>query len=273
MPIHAQVFALCLASSLASTTLAADLQLKDIFKQAVDSATQTTETPTTAPAANADNNVGKGLETSKLNLGVKQMLLQGSEQAIGSLGQAGGFLNNPAVKIPVPSSLSLLESGLRQAGQGQYIDDFVKSINAAAEQAVPEATAVFSKAIENMTPTDAMKILNGPENSVTEYFKKTSSEELKQRLLPLIKQATDKNGVTTAYKGLMTKTEGLNLGALGNVGSLLGGGKDSSALDLDQYVTDQSLEGLFKVMAEEEAKIRSNPAARATDLLKQIFGG
>ncbi len=274
---HLLVF--CLSSTLALSAHAND-QLGNMLKQVLENAQPTAQESTQSQQTNAPearssvtkNTLGADLATADVNQGLQQMLLQSSQQAISALGQKGGFLNNPLVKIPLPDSLSLLDSGLRKMGQGQYIDDFVKSMNTAAEKAVPEAAEVFAQAIENMSPQDALSVLNGGAHSVTEYFKKSSSETLKQRFAPLIKQATDSSGVTTAYKSLMAQTKDMNVGGF-NIGNLLSGGKASGNLDLDQYVTDKSLEGLFKIMAEEEAKIRSNPTARATDLLKQIFGG
>lgn len=279
-PRYFMVF--CLSSSL-SLSIHAEDQLGNMLKQAIETATEATtpkETkesqPTATPKADAADSetkaaLGAGMETAEVNQGLKQMLLQGSQQAISALGTEGGFLNNAEVKIALPDSMSLLAKGLRNLGQGQYVDDFVKSMNTAAEKAVPEAAEVFSHAIESMTPQDALKVLNGGDSSVTDYFKQSSTEELKQRFMPLIKASMDSSGVTTAYKTLMEQTQSnINVGGIG-VGELLGGGKNG--FDLDQYVTDKSLDGLFSVMAQEEAKIRSNPAARATDLLKQIFGG
>jgi len=271
----------CLSSSLVLSANADEQfgnMLKQVLENTASSTAKSAETQeSTSPKAetqssNSKSTLGAGMATADVNQGLKQMLLQGSQQAISALGTEGGFLNNPLVKIPVPESLSMLDNGLRKLGQGQYVDDFVKSMNTAAEKAIPEAADVFSKAIENISPEDALKILNGGENSVTEYFKQSSTEELKQRFMPLIKQATDSTGVTTAYKSLMAQTKGMDLGGF-NLGNMLGGGQSGGALDIDQYITSQSLEGLFKIMAQEETKIRSNPAARATDLLKQIFGG
>ncbi len=201
------------------------------------------------------------LSNSEVGLGLKEALASGVESAISTLGQSGGFLGNNLVEIGVPDSLKVIESTARTLGQGQYVDSFKTTMNQAAEKAVPEAAEILGDAIRQMSVDDAMKILNGPDDAATQYFRKVSEKSLVERFKPIVKQATEQAGVTAAYKDLT-----------GQSSSLLGGVMDGSSLDLDQYVTNKSLDGLFKYIALEEKNIRANPAARTTDLLSKVFG-
>lgn len=192
--------------------------------------------------------------------GLKEALDKGTQFAIESLGRNGGFLENPAVKIPMPDSLSWVESSLRTLRQDKLADDFIATINHAAEQAVPEAASLFSAAIKNMSVADARGILAGPDDAATQYFRTNTESALTEKMRPIVEQATAKTGVTSAYKNMTAKAGGLT--------SLLS--KEST--DLDGYVTGKTLDGLFLMIAEEERKIRENPLARGTDLLKKVFG-
>jgi hypothetical protein len=200
------------------------------------------------------------LSQTEVANGLKQALSKGVNQAIASLGKEGGFLDNAAVKIPMPPQLHQVESALRAVGQGKMADEFVATMNHAAEQAVPVAAHVFAGAITNMTVDDAKAILSGPDDAATQYFRKTSDKQLYEQFLPIVKEATAKTGVTASYKNLLQQA--------GPAASFLG--KDAG--DLDGYVTKKSLDGLFKMVASEEKKIRQDPVARSTDLLKKVFG-
>ena len=213
-------------------------------------------------------NGGKQLATSSLANsdavgGLKEALANGVESAINSLGKPGGFAGNQLVQIAVPDSLKTIVTAARTLGQGQYIDSFEASMNQAAEKAVPEAATILADAIRQMSVADAVGIVNGPDDSATQYFRKMAETSLTAKFKPIVNQATNQTGVTVAYKNLMSKANNPLLG------SLLGG----SSLDLDQYVTNKALDGLFKYIAIEEKSIRDNPAARTTDLLKKVFGG
>lgn len=200
------------------------------------------------------------LSNSEVVAGLKEALAKGVESSINTLGTSGGFLNNSAVKIAVPDSLTTIAATARTLGQGQYVDSLEATMNHAAEQAVPEAASILSEAIRQMSVKDAMSILNGPENSATRYFRKVSEASLQRKFKPIVSDATEKVGVTASYKQLTAQAT-----------PLLGGLLDSSALDIDQYVTDKALDGLFKYIAAEEKSIRTNPAARTTDILKKVF--
>lgn len=192
--------------------------------------------------------------------GLKEALAKGAQGAVAKLGKEGGYLNNAAVKIPMPANLAKIEKTLRKLGQDKYADQFVATMNRAAEQAVPEAAGILADAIREMSLEDARAILQGPDDAATQYFRKKGEARLAERFRPIVSQATDQAGVTAAYKKMVKQA--------GPWASLLGAG----ATDLDGYVTTKSLDGLFKMVAEEEKNIRANPVARTTDLLKKVFG-
>jgi hypothetical protein len=199
--------------------------------------------------------------------GLKEALGKGVQQAVGRLGHDGGFLTNLNVKIPMPEKLRTVEKTLRVLKQDKLADEFVATMNHAAEQAVPEAAGVFGDAIKGMSIADAKAILTGTTNAATQYFRRTTETNLYAKFLPIVKQATDQAGVTSAYKQLMEKAEAANsFGTFGR--SLLG----AESLDVDAYVTNKALDGLFAMVAEEETLIRQNPAARSTALLQKVFG-
>lgn len=211
-------------------------------------------------AKTGGTSTGSSLSQQEMNGGLKEALSVGVERAINLLGQNGGFLNDSMVKIPLPGVLQKIEGGLRVAGQGKLADEFIATMNHAAERAVPETASIFGDTIRKMTLQDAQGILQGADDSATQYFRKNSGEKLAQAILPIVKQATEKAGVTSAYKNMVGKA------------GFLGGMVDSSSLDLDEYVTDKTLDGLFLKLAAEEKQIRNNPLARSTDLLKKVFG-
>ena len=197
--------------------------------------------------------------------GLKEALGKGVQQAVATLGKTDGFLKDANVKIPMPANLQKVEKTLRMLGQDKLADEFVTTMNRAAEQAVPEAAAVLGDSVKQMSITDAKSIVTGTNNAGTQYFRHTSETNLHARFLPIVKAATAKAGVTSAYKR-MTDKAGSGLGGLG--GGLLG----KQAPDLDDYVTRKTLDGLFLKIAEQEKLIRENPAARTTDLLQKVFG-
>lgn len=207
------------------------------------------------------------LSQDQMVQGLKEALGQGVQQAISRLGHDGGFLTNLNVKIPMPEKLRTVEKTLRALKQDQLADEFVATMNHAAEQAVPEAAGVFGDAIKNMSIADAKAILTGTNNAATQYFRRTTETNLFARFQPIVKKATDQAGVTAAYKRLMEKAgAGTALGSFGR--SLLG----EESMDVDTYVTNKALDGLFKMVAEEEKRIRENPVARTSDLLQKVFG-
>ncbi len=212
-----------------------------------------------------------GLSQDQMVQGLKDALAKGLQQAIAGLGHDGGFLTNLNVKIPMPEKLQKVETALRAMKQDKLADDFVATMNHAAEQAVPEAGSVFADTLKQMTIEDAKAILNGPNDAATQYFQKTTQTNLYAKFYPIVQKATAQTGVTAAYKNLMEKA---NVGqGLGSFGGTLGStllGKDS--MDVDAYVTNKAMDGLFKMVAAEEQQIRQNPVARTTATLQQVFG-
>jgi hypothetical protein len=212
-----------------------------------------------------------GLSQDQMVQGLTDALAKGLKEAIASLGHDGGFLTNLNVKIPMPEKLQTVEKALRAMKQDKLVDDFVTTMNHAAEQAVPEAGSVFADVLKQMTIDDAKAILGGPNDAATQYFQKTTQTNLYARFYPIVQKATQQTGVTAAYKNLMEKA---NVGqGLGSFGSAIGGsllGKDS--MDIDAYVTNKALDGLFKMVAAQEQQIRQNPVARTTATLQKVFG-
>ncbi len=211
------------------------------------------------------------LSQTQMAGGLKEALGNGLQHAVASLGKEGGFLTNVAVKIPMPQKLQTVEKTLRALKQDKLADDFIATMNHAAEQAVPAAAAVFGDAVKQMSIEDAKSVLTGPQDAATQFFRRTTQTNLYTRFLPIVQQATAKTGVTSAYKNMIAKVSG-GSGLGGTLGGLASNYLGTDALDVDAYVTNQTLDGLFKMVAEEEKQIRENPVARTTDLMKQVFG-
>jgi hypothetical protein len=199
------------------------------------------------------------ISESEIVEGLKQALEIGTTKAVDLVSKQGGYYNNPEIKIPLPGSVQKVENLLRGAGFGSKVDAFELSMNKAAERAAPEAKSIFWDAIKKMKIDDAKKILNGREDEATLYFQDKTSARLQKIFEPIVKESMGEVGVTRTYQDLNAKVEKIPFA-------------DSFSLDLDQYVTDGALNGLFQMLAEEEKKIRSDPAARVTDLLKKVFG-
>jgi hypothetical protein len=191
--------------------------------------------------------------------GLKEALQIGTENAVQTVSKLDGYYKNPKIRIPLPDSVQKTEKILRAAGYGSKVDEFELSMNRAAEKAAPQAKGLFMDAIKQMTFMDAKKILNGRENEATLYFKDKTSPRLKEVSKPIVHQAMGEVGVTKSYQDLEQSARSVPFAG-------------TFAFDLDQYVTDRALDGLFLMVAEEEKKIRQDPMARTTDLLKKVFG-
>lgn len=192
--------------------------------------------------------------------GIKEALAVGTERAVKSLGRANGYFGNAAVKILMPSSLQKVAEVAKMAGYQKQVDEFILSMNRAAEAAAPLAAKYFGDAIRDMTLDDVRGILGGGNTAATDFFRRKTSDKLYAAFKPVVSQKVNEVGATKAYKDLIGRYQAV---------PLMGG----QSLDLDDYVTRKSLDGLFTVVGQEEKKIRTNPAARTTDLLKQVFGG
>jgi len=190
---------------------------------------------------------------------IREMLTQSAALAVNRLGQPDGYAGDPRVRIPLPEELMRLDKTLRRLGLERYTEEFVDSLNRAAEQAVPAAKPILVEAVRKLTLADAVSIVRGDETAATRYFRAGTEKELFAQLKPLIAQATGQTGVTAAYKRMLRKA------------TLLDKRAEPGRLDLDNYVTQGALDGLFVMLADEERRIRRDPRARTTDLLKKVF--
>jgi hypothetical protein len=201
----------------------------------------------------------KTLGDDKIISGLKEALSIGTENTVNLTGNTDGFLKNEAIKILLPEKLQSMDKALRLAGFGPQVDEFVVSMNRAAEQAAPLAKPIFKDAVTNMSFDDARKILNGGNTAATDYFKGKTRDQLATAFKPEVEKTMNQVGVTTQYKQLVGQYTTLPF-------------VKGPAFDVDDYVVGKSLDGLFYTLAQEEQKIRTNPAARVTDLLKEVFG-
>ncbi len=197
------------------------------------------------------------LTQSDASAGLKDALSQGAKMAVQQLGRPGGFSSDPDVRIELPGNIGKASRMLKMLGMGSQVEQLENSMNQAAEAAVPQAQQLLLDAVRNMTVEDAKGILAGGDDSATQYLDKSSREQIRAKFLPIVKQATDQVGLAQQYNAVAAK-----------VPTGLSGGY----ANIEGYVTEQALNGLFSVIAEQEASIRKNPAAAATSLAKKVFG-
>ena len=195
----------------------------------------------------------------KIGAALKEALQVGTENAVSLTGRTDGYFLDQAIKILMPERLRSLESGLRLVGYGPQVDELVLSMNRAAERAAPHAKEIFWDAIGDMTIDDARRILGGGDTAATDYFKGKTTDRLTAAFRPVVERTMGEAGVTRQYKDLIGRAQAVPFLKL-------------DAFDLDRYVVGKALAGLFHVVAEEEKKIRTDPAARVTDLLQDVFG-
>lgn len=200
-----------------------------------------------------------GLSEKDAAAALRQALEKGAQVAVATLGQPDGFLGNAKVRIPLPSFLEDAAKALRAVGQGRQLDDLVTRMNRAAEAAVPMGQALLVGAVKSMTVQDAKGILQGPPDSVTRFFADKTRAPLTERFLPVVNKATEKVGLVEAYNRYASRATALGLLK-----------KEES--NLQRYVTERTLNGLYLVIGEEERRIRENPAAAGSALLKKVFG-
>lgn len=203
---------------------------------------------------------GSALDPETAAKGLKQALENGTQQAVTLLGRENGYFGDARVRIPLPENLARIERNLRKLGQGKAADEFILSLNRAAEAAAPEAKAIFLQVIRKMSVQDAIGIVRGPDDAATRFFREHSEGALKDAFHPIVASATDKVGVTHSYKKFLKQA--------GPVAKFV----DPHSLDLDDYVTRKALDGLFLMVADEEKRIRKDPVARTTELLRKVFG-
>lgn len=192
-------------------------------------------------------------------LGIKGALEKGADSAVDKLGVPGGFLNNPKVKIPLPPALDEVAKGMRLLGRGKDADELVAAMNEAAEQAVPQARDLLVHAVKTMSVGDAKAILTGGDGSVTNFFRSKTAAPLAVKFLPIVKQATARVGLAQKYD------------QLGGQAAKLGLVKGESG-NIEQYVTNKALDGLYLMIGEEEHSIRQNPAAAGSAIISKVFG-
>ena len=199
------------------------------------------------------------LSQSDASGGLKDALTQGAQIAVKQLGKPGGFSDNDEVRIELPGKLGKAAQTMKMMGMGEQVEELEASMNKAAEAAVPQAQAILVDAVKKMTVSDAKAILAGGEDSATQYLNKSSREQIRAKFLPIVKQATDKVGVAQQYNSFAGLAAALGVVA-------------AKSANVENYVTEKALDGLFKMIAEQEASIRQNPAGAATSLAKKVFG-
>lgn len=200
------------------------------------------------------------LGTDQIIAGLKEALRVGAERVTAQLGAADGFNADPTIHIPLPEQLAKVQDLMRKFGLSALADDVELKINRAAEEAAPKTKELIWKAVNEMTLDDAKKIYDGPQDAATQYFKRVATPDLKATVEPVVDNALQQVGAITAYDSLMSKYKGLPL-------------VPDVKADLQAHTTQMTLDGIFHYLAKEEADIRANPAARTTDVLKQVFGG
>lgn len=213
------------------------------------------------------DNVFKGLggstqsgpDDNSIVSGLKEALAIGTENAVKNVSQTDGYFGNQLIKILMPEKIQKVADVLKKVGYQKEVDDFMLSMNRAAEKAAPQAASFFGDAIKEMTFEDARKILNGGDTSATEYFKAKTNEKIYNSFKPVVSSSMNEVGVTRSYKEMIGKYESIPF-------------MKSESLDLDHHVTAKAIDGLFTMVGQEEKKIRTDPAARVTDLLKTVFG-
>lgn len=201
-----------------------------------------------------------GLTEDKIVAGLKQALEIGSARATGVVGRVNGYYKNPQIRIPLPKDLHRLEHTLREVGYGAKVDAFELSMNRAAERAAPAAKRIFIDAVRQMSFSDARKILDGPDDAATQYFRRKTYARLERTFEPIVHSAMSHVGVTRQYQHLQAKLDSIPF-------------TSGLTTNIDTYVTDRALDGLFLMLAHEERRIRRDPVARTTELLKEVFGG
>lgn len=234
------------------TTTTVSAQSWNSFKKKAKEEAEKISIPTELPSSEA-------LSQDEVGRGLKEALNQGVKKGVEQLNKKGGYLKDPQIKIPMPDQAKTVEEKLRALGQGAKVDEAIESMNRAAEDAAEGAKDIFVAAIKGMTLTDAMSILKGEDDAATNYLNKATNIELTNRFKPVIKASLDKVGATKHWKTVFGSYNKLPFVTKINP-------------DLEEYVTKKALVGLFVQVAKEELKIREDPSARATELLKKVFG-
>lgn len=199
------------------------------------------------------------LSDDKITAGLKEALKVSTGNAVAATGRPDGFLKNAAIKILLPPKLQTAGKGLRMVGMGRQVDELEVGMNRAAEKAAPEARQIFLNSLTKMTFSDARKILSSNDTAATDFFKRTSTDQLTAAFTPIVHKSMEDVGVVKQYDELMQNPMAARVNSGGQ-------------LDLDKYVVGKALDGIFYMMGQEEKKIRKDPAAQVTPLLKEVFG-
>ena len=199
------------------------------------------------------------LTGSEASAGLKAALDQGVASAVASLGKTDGFWSNPKVKIPLPENLQRAKSALKLMGKGREVDELERGINRAAEEAVPLSKQLLTNAVKSMTVEDAKRILTGGDDSVTQFFKARTAPQLTERFLPVVGKVTAKSGLAQQYNSLAGQAAQFGL-------------VKADEATVERYVTQKALDGLYTMIGEEERKIRANPVAAGSDIVRRVFG-
>ena len=199
------------------------------------------------------------LSSQDKTTGLKEALTRGAEVAIGQLGKPDGFLGDKRVKIPLPEAAQTVEKAMRTFGMKKQADELIETMNRAAEMAVVEAKPILVNAVKNMSFSDATGILTGGDDAATQYFKRTTSSDIAVKFLPIVKQATAKVGLAAQYNQYAGQASKLGL-------------MDKKDADLDTYVTNKAMDGLFSMIAEQEKSIRKDPVGTGSNIIGKVFG-
>ncbi|UII24394.1 DUF4197 domain-containing protein [Fulvivirga maritima] len=232
--------------------------LMSLFALAIVAACTTAQINKTIGGINDAMGNGGGLTTDQVVAGLKEALIKGISNGSADASKIDGYFKNPEIKIPFPPDVQKVETKLRQIGLGDEVDKFVKQLNRGAEDAAKEAKPIFVTAIKSMTIQDAWNILKGDDDAATQYLKRVTSSQLKEKFKPVIKNSLDKVNATKYYSSIITTYNKIPL-------------VDDVNPDLDDYATDKAIEGLFTLVADEEKKIREDPVARTSEILKKVF--
>ncbi len=211
-------------------------------------------------APGGGSGLGAGLSQGEIGSGLKDALKVASQRVVGRVGKTNGYNGDPAIRIPLPGPLQKIEGPLKAVGASGELDDLQLKMNRAAEQAAPKALAIFTDAVSKMTITDARSVLDGPKDAATQYFRRTTSGSLTTAFHPVVDKELSSVGAVGTFKSVQAKASGIPMA-----------GQEEQGFNLTDFTVGKALDGLFHYMAAEEEAIRTNPAARTTDLLKKVF--
>ncbi|MEM7121252.1 MAG: DUF4197 domain-containing protein [Pseudomonadota bacterium] len=245
--------------ALAGVTLPIAARADDLLDGITDSLGDLGSTGSST-SGSGGGDLGAGLSNGEIDSGLREALRLASERTVDQVGAVDGFNGDPSIHIPLPDSLDTVQSALKTVGMSDMADDLELKINRAAEEASGEAVDVFFGAIDQMTLDDARGILNGPDDAATQYFRRTTSDDLKTRMRPIVDSSLSDVGAIQSYDAMMGEYDSIPF-------------VPDVKADLTDYALDGTLDGIFHYLAEQETAIRTDPVARSTELLQQVFGG